>query len=124
VRHRNHGPKLNRTSAHRKAMGANLATALLTHGRIQTTAPKAVLARSIAEQAITLAKENTLHSRRQAIALLRNKEITYHLFDVIGPAFRDVQGGYTRVLKLGPRQGDAAPMVLLELSREVDLPAA
>jgi large subunit ribosomal protein L17 len=72
VRHRNHGPKLNRTSAHRKAMGANLATALLTHGRIQTTAPKAVLARSIAEQAITLAKENTLHSRRQAIALLRN----------------------------------------------------
>ena len=124
MRHRNHGPKLNRTSAHRKAMGANLATALLTHGRIQTTAPKAVLARSIAEQAITLAKENTLHSRRQAIALLRNKEVTYHLFDVVGPAFRDVQGGYTRVLKLGPRQGDAAPMVLLELSREVDLPAA
>ena len=124
MRHRNHGPKLNRTSAHRKAMGANLATALLTHGRIQTTAPKAVLARSIAEQAITLAKENTLHSRRQAIALLRNKDVTYHLFDVVGPAFRDVQGGYTRVLKLGPRQGDAAPMVLLELSREVDLPAA
>ncbi len=124
MRHRNQGPKLNRTSSHRKAMGANLATALLTHGRIQTTAPKAVLARSIAEQAITLAKENTLHSRRQAIALLRNKEITYRLFDVIGPAFSDVQGGYTRVLKLGPRQGDAAPMVLLELSREVDLPAA
>ena len=124
MRHRNHGPKLNRTSAHRKAMGANLATALLTHGRIQTTAPKAVLARSIAEQAITLAKANTLHSRRQAITLLRNKEVTYHLFDVIGPAFSDVQGGYTRVLKLGPRQGDAAPMVLLELSREVDLPAA
>jgi large subunit ribosomal protein L17 len=124
VRHRNHGPKLNRTSSHRKAMGANLATALLTHGRIQTTAPKAVLARSIAEQAITLAKENTLHARRQAISLLRNKEITYRLFDVIGPAFSDVQGGYTRVLKLGPRQGDAAPMVLLELSREVDLPPA
>ena len=124
MRHRNQGPKLNRTSAHRKAMGANLATALLTHGRIQTTAPKAVLARSIAEQAITPAKENTLHARRQAIALLRNKDVTYHLFDVIGPAFRDVQGGYTRVLKLGPRQGDAAPMVLLELSREVDLPAA
>jgi large subunit ribosomal protein L17 len=124
VRHRNQGPKLNRTSSHRKAMGANLATALLTHGRIQTTAPKAVLARSIAEQAITLAKENTLHARRQAISLLRNKEVTYHLFDVIGPAFSDVQGGYTRVLKLGPRQGDAAPMVLLELSREVDLPPA
>ena len=90
-------------------MGANLATALLTHGRIQTTEAKARLARGIAEKAITLAKENTLHSRRQAIALLRNKDITYRLFDEIGPAFADVQGGYTRVLKLGPRQGDAAP---------------
>lgn len=119
MRHRNQGPKLNRTSAHRKSLGANLATALLTHGRIQTTAPKARLARSVAEKAITLAKENTLHSRRQAISLLRNKDVTYRLFDVIGPAFRDVQGGYTRVLKIGPRQGDAAPMVLLELSRDV-----
>jgi large subunit ribosomal protein L17 len=123
VRHRNKGPKLNRSSAHRSAMGANLATALLTHGRIQTTAPKARLARGIAEKAITLAKENTLHSRRQAISLLRNKEVTYHLFDVIGPAFSDTQGGYTRVLKLGPRQGDAAPMVLLELSKDVEIPA-
>jgi large subunit ribosomal protein L17 len=122
VRHRNAGPKLNRSSSHRAAMGANLATALLTHGRIQTTAPKAKLARGIAEKAITLAKQNTLHSRRQAVALLRNKDITYHLFDVVGPAFADVQGGYTRTLKLGPRQGDAAPMVLLELSK--DVPAA
>ena len=119
MRHRNAGPKLNRSSSHRAAMGANLATALLTHGRIQTTAPKARLARGIAEKAITLAKQNTLHSRRQAIALLRNKDITYHLFDVVGPAFSDVQGGYTRTLKLGPRQGDAAPMVLLELSKDV-----
>ena len=122
MRHRNAGPKLNRSSSHRQSMGANLATALLTHGRIQTTAPKAKLARGIAEKAITLAKQNTLHSRRQAVALLRNKDITYHLFDVIGPAFSDVQGGYTRTLKLGPRQGDAAPMVLLELSK--DVPAA
>ncbi|MGD9696008.1 MAG: 50S ribosomal protein L17 [Thermoleophilia bacterium] len=120
MRHRNHGPKLNRSPAHRKSLGANLATALLTHGRIQTTAPKAKLARGIAEQAITLAKENTLHSRRQAIALLHNKEISYRLFDVIGPAFSDVQGGYTRTLKLGPRQGDAAEMVLLELTREIE----
>jgi len=124
VRHRNQGPKLNRSSSHRKAMGANLATALLTHGRIQTTAPKARLARGIAEKAITLAKEGSLHSRRQAISLLRNKDVTYRLFDVIGPAFSDVQGGYTRVLKLGPRQGDAAEMVLLELTREVEVPAA
>jgi large subunit ribosomal protein L17 len=124
VRHRNKGPKLNRSSAHRKALGANLATALLTHGRIQTTAPKARLAREVAEKAITLAKEGSLHSRRQAISLLRNKDVTYRLFDVIGPAFSDVQGGYTRVLKLGPRQGDAADMVLLELTREIGVPAA
>jgi len=124
VRHRNQGPKLNRSSSHRKALGANLATALLTHGRIQTTAPKARLARGVAEKAITLAKEGSLHSRRQAIALLRNKDVTYRLFDVIGPAFSDVQGGYTRVLKLGPRQGDAADMVLLELTREIEVPAA
>ena len=119
MRHRRHGPKLSRSSAHRQAMAANLATALLTHGRIQTTAPKARLARGVAEKAITLAKENTLHARRQAIALLRNKEVTYRLFDTIGPAFADVQGGYTRTLKLGPRQGDAAEMVLLELSHGV-----
>ena len=93
MRHRNAGPKLNRSSSHRASMGANLATALLTHGRIQTTAPKAKLARGIAEKAITLAKQNTLHSRRQAVALLRNKDVTYHLFDVVGPAFADVQGG-------------------------------
>ena len=124
MRHRRQGPKLNRSSAHRKSMAANLATALLTHGRIQTTAPKARLARGIAERAITLAKEDTLHARRQAITLLRNKEVTYRLFDTIGPAFRDVQGGYTRMLKLGPRQGDAAEMVLLELSREIEIPAA
>ena len=124
MRHRNQGPKLNRSSAHRSAMAANLATALLTHGRIQTTAPKARLARGVAEKAITLAKQDTLHARRQAIALLRNKEVTYRLFDVIGPAFNDVQGGYTRTLKLGPRQGDAAPMVLLELTQDIEVPAA
>jgi large subunit ribosomal protein L17 len=99
-------------------LGANLATALLTHGRIQTTAPKARLARSVAEKAITLGKADTLHARRQAIALLRNKQVTYRLFNEIAPAFKDVNGGYTRTLKLGPRQGDAAEMVLLELTRE------
>jgi large subunit ribosomal protein L17 len=104
-------------------MGANLATALLTHGRIQTTEAKARLARRVAERAITLGKANTLHARRQAIVLLRNKPITYRLFDEIAPAFSDVQGGYTRVSKIGPRQGDGAEMVLLELSREVP-PAA
>jgi large subunit ribosomal protein L17 len=125
VRHQRSGPKLNRTSSHRKSMGANLATALLTHGRIQTTAPKARLARSVAEKAITLGKQDTLHARRQAIALLRNKDVTYRLFNEIAPAFQDVNGGYTRTLKLGPRQGDAAEMVLLELTREpANTPAA
>ncbi len=119
MRHRKSGPKLNRTSSHRSAMAANMATALLEHGRIQTTAAKAKLARRTAEQAITLGKQGTLHARRQAIALLRNKPISYRLFNDIAPVFKDVPGGYTRVIKLGPRQGDAAPMVLLELSRPV-----
>jgi large subunit ribosomal protein L17 len=119
VRHRRQGPKLNRDSAHRKALAANLATALLTHGRIETTAAKARLARGTAEKAITLGKQNTLHSRRQAIALLRNKPITYALFDRIAPAFAEVQGGYTRILKLGQRPGDGSEMVLLELTRDI-----
>lgn len=119
MRHRRQGPKLNRDSAHRKALAANLATALFTHGRIETTAAKARLARGTAERAITLGKQGTLHSRRQAIALLRNKPITYRLFDQIAPAFAEVQGGYTRVLKLGQRPGDGSEMVLLELTQEV-----
>lgn len=120
MRHQRKGPKLNRSSAHRQSMGANLAVALLQHGRIQTTAPKARLARSVAEKAITLGKAGTLHHRRQAIALLRNKDITYRLFNEIAPVFKDVNGGYTRTLKLGPRPGDAAEMVLIELTREVE----
>lgn len=123
MRHRRQGPKLSRTSAHRSSMAANLATALLEHGRIQTTEAKAKLARSVAEKAITLGKEGSLHSRRQAITLLRNKPISYRLFNEIAPVFKDVPGGYTRITKLGPRSGDAAPMVLLELSREVPVAA-
>ena len=118
MRHQRSGPKLNRSASHRASMGANLATALLTHGRIQTTLPKARLARKVAERAITLGKTNTLHARRQAISLLRNKDITYRLFDEIAPAFGEVNGGYTRIPKLGPRAGDAAEMVLLELTRD------
>ena len=123
MRHRRQGPKLNRSSPHRTSMGANLATALLTHGRIQTTEAKARLGRRVAERAITLGKANTLHARRQAITLLRNKAITYRLFNEVAPVFADVPGGYTRVTKIGPRQGDGAQIVLLELSREVP-PAA
>jgi len=124
MRHGRQGPKLNRSSAHRKSMAANLATALLEHGRIQTTEAKARLARSVAERAITLGKDGSLHARRQAISLLRNKTVSYRLFNEIAPAFKDVQGGYTRIVKLGPRPGDAAQMVLLELSRDVPVAAA
>ena len=123
MRHRRSRHKLNRSASHRKALGANLATALLTHGRIQTTLPKARLAREVAEKAITLGKNGSLHARRQAIALLRNKEVTYSLFDRIAPAFADVNGGYTRTLKLGPRPGDAAEMVLLELTAVIETDA-
>jgi large subunit ribosomal protein L17 len=119
VRHRRTRHKLNRSASHRKALGANLATALLTHGRITTTLPKARFAREVAEKAITLGKDGSLHARRQAVALLRNKDVTYALFDRIAPAFADVNGGYTRILKLGPRPGDAAEMVLLELTEDV-----
>ncbi len=119
MRHKRQGPKLGRTSPHRKSMAANLATALLEHGRIQTTEAKAKLARPVAEKAITLGKKGNLHARRQAITLLRNKPITYRLFNEIAPQFSDVNGGYTRITKLGPRSGDAAPMVLLELTRDV-----
>lgn len=119
MRHRRQGPKLSRTSSHRSAMAANLASALLEHGRIQTTEAKAKLARGLAEKAITLGKDGSLHARRQAITLLRNKQVSYRLFNEIAPVFKDVPGGYTRITKLGPRPGDAAPMVLLELSREV-----
>ena len=97
MRHRNPGPKLNRSPSHRTAMAANLATALLTHGRIQTTEAKARLARGVAEKAITLAKENTLHSRRQAIALLRNKD------DHVPPVRRDRPGLQRRPGRLHPR---------------------
>ena len=91
----------------------------VTNSKTKRAKAKARLARQTAERAITLGKQGTLHARRQAISLLRNKPITYRLFDDIAPVFKDVPGGYTRVTKLGPRQGDAAPMVLLELSRPV-----
>ena len=123
MRHRRTRHKLNRSASHRKSLGANLATALLTHGRIQTTLPKARLAREVAEKAITLGKDGSLHARRQAIALLRNKDVTYDLFDRIAPAFEGVDGGYTRTLKLGPRPGDAAEMVLLELTAIIEAEA-
>ena len=107
--------KLGRTSAHRKAMLRNLVTDLLREGRITTTDTRAKEARRQAEKMITLAKRGDLHDRRQALAYVYDETVVTKLFDEIAPKHADRQGGYTRILKLGPRQGDNAEMVFLEL---------
>jgi large subunit ribosomal protein L17 len=96
-------------------MMANLATELFRHGRIRTTHAKAKTVQPIAERMITLAKRGDLHSRRQVLQTIRDKDVAHKLFADVGPAFGERNGGYTRVLKLGPRKGDAAPMALIEL---------
>ena len=107
--------KLGRTSAHRKAMLRNLVTDLLREGRITTTDTRAKEARRQAEKMITLAKRGDLHARRQVLAYVYDESVVTKLFDEIAPKYADRQGGYTRILKLGPRQGDNAEMVFLEL---------
>jgi large subunit ribosomal protein L17 len=115
VRHQRAGRKLGRDSAHRKALYSNLAGALIEHGRIRTTEAKAKEVRPIVEQMITLGKRGDVHAHRQAVAFLRSKPIAHKLFADVAPRFADRPGGYTRVVKLGPRQGDSAPMAYLEL---------
>jgi large subunit ribosomal protein L17 len=115
MRHARSGKKLGRDSAHRKALYSNLAGALITHGRIETTEAKAKAVRPYAEKLITLGKRGDLHARRQAMAELRSNDVVHKLFADIAPRFSERNGGYTRVVKLGPRQGDAAQMALLEL---------
>ncbi len=100
---------------HHNLMMANLATELFRHGRIQTTHAKAKTVQPIAERMITLAKRGDLHSRRQVLQTIRDKDVVHKLFADVGPAFTERNGGYTRVLKLGARKGDAAPMALIEL---------
>ena len=114
MRHQRAGKKLGRDSAHRKALYANLAGALIEHGRIRTTQAKAKAVKPLAEQMITLGRRGDLAARRHAVSILRSKEIVHHLFDEVAPRFADRPGGYTRIVKLGPRQGDAADMVYLE----------
>jgi large subunit ribosomal protein L17 len=104
---------------HHNLMMANLATELFRHGRIRTTHAKAKTVQPIAERMITLAKRGDLHSRRQVLQVIRDRDIVHHLFADVGPAFSERNGGYTRVLKLGARKGDAAPMALIELVDEV-----
>lgn len=115
MRHQRSGRKLGRDAAHRKALYANLASALIEHGRIKTTEAKAKEVRPIAEQMITLGKRGDLAAHRQAVAFLRSKPIVRKLFADVAPRFADRPGGYTRIVKLGPRQGDSAPMAYLEL---------
>jgi large subunit ribosomal protein L17 len=115
VRHRKAGRKLGRDSAHRKALYSNLAGALIEHGRIRTTEAKAKEVRSIVEEMITLGKRGDLAAHRQAVAFLRSKSVAHVLFSEVAPRFADRPGGYTRIVRIGPRQGDAAPMAYLEL---------
>ena len=115
MRHQRSGKKLGRDSAHRKALYANLAGSLIEHGRIKTTQAKAKAVKPFAEQMITLGKRGDLAARRQAIAELRSQDVVHQLFADVAPRFADRPGGYTRIVKLGPRQGDAAEMVYLEL---------
>ena len=115
MRHHRAGKKLGRDSAHRKALYANLAGSLIEHGRIKTTEAKAKAVKPFAEQMITLGKRGDLHARRQALSHLRSQEIVHRLFADVGPRFAERPGGYSRIVKLGPRQGDAADMVYLEL---------
>jgi large subunit ribosomal protein L17 len=118
VRHARSGKKLGRDSAHRKALYANLAGALIEHGRIKTTVTKAKAVKPIAEQMITLGRRGDLHARRQATAFLRSRDVVHKLFADVAPLFKDRPGGYTRIVKLGPRPGDSAEMAYLELVDE------
>ena len=115
MRHQKAGKKLGRDSAHRKALYANLASALIEHGRIRTTEAKAKAVRPYAEKMITLGKRGDLHAHRQAVAFLRQKPTVHRLFSEIAPRYSERPGGYTRIIKLGARQGDAAEMAYIEL---------
>jgi large subunit ribosomal protein L17 len=115
VRHRRAGKKLGRTPAQRKSLYANLAVALIEHGRIRTTVSKAKAVKPFAEQMISLGKRGDLHARRLALAELKDRDVVHKLFEDVAPRFADRPGGYSRIVKIGPRQGDSAEMAYLEL---------
>jgi len=114
MRHGFAGRRFNRTAAHRGAMFANMAAALIKHEQIVTTLPKAKDLRPVVEKLVTLAKKGGLHARRQAVSQVRDETQVKKLFDVLGPRYGDRKGGYTRVLKAGFRYGDSAPMAVIE----------
>ena len=115
MRHGKVHRKFNRTSEHRRAMFANMAAALIKHEQITTTLPKAKDLRPVVEKLITLGKRGDLHARRQAVAKIRDVAMVKKLFEVLGPRYKDRNGGYTRVLKAGFRYGDSAPVAVIEL---------
>ena len=115
MRHGNAGRRLGRKTSHRVAMFRNMVTSLLEHGKITTTDAKAKEIRVVAERMITLGKRGDLHSMRLAAAVIREKSVVSKLFSTIAPCYKDRLGGYTRIIKLGIRQGDAAPLSLIEL---------
>jgi large subunit ribosomal protein L17 len=118
MRHRKSGLKLNMTSSHRTAMFKNMVTSLLKHDKIKTTSTRAKELRGWADHLITLAKRGDLHARRQALSIVREKNVVHKLFEEAFERFSAVSGGYTRVIKIGRRPGDAAPMSLIELVAE------
>ena len=107
--------KLGRTSDHRKAMLRGMVTYLLENGKIETTVTRAKEVRAMAEKMITLSKDNKLHNRRQVLAYVTKEDVVTKLFNEIGPKYKDVNGGYCRIIKTGPRRGDAAEMCIIEL---------
>lgn len=115
MRHRKSGRQLGRNSSHRKAMFRNMAASLLRHEVIRTTVPKAKELRRVAEPLITMAKDDSVHKRRLAFSRLRDREVVTKLFNELGPRYKERPGGYLRILKMGYRSGDTAPMALVEL---------
>ncbi|MDE4134683.1 50S ribosomal protein L17 [Phaeobacter sp. QD34_3] len=125
MRHARGYRRLNRTHEHRKALFANMAGSLIEHEQIKTTLPKAKELRPIVEKLITLAKKGDLHSRRNAASRLKEDQYVTKLFDVLGPRYKDRQGGYIRILKAGFRYGDMAPMAIIEfVDRDVNAKGA
>ncbi len=118
------GPRLGGSPAHERLILANLATELFRHGKITTTETKAKRVRPLAEHLITKAKRGDLHARRRVLSVVRDKDVVFTLFDEIAPKFADREGGYTRIVKTGPRKGDAAPMAIIALVDEPVVTAA
>ena len=122
MRHLKKGRQLNRNASHRTSLFRNLALALFRHERIITTVAKAKAVRPLADHLVTLAKQDNLHARRQALALVPDVAVVHRLFDTIGARYGDRRGGYTRILQMGMRRGDAAPVAILELVDRPEVP--